>query len=218
MADQAGSTRSDCASGPSSLCASSGDTTAECLLPYRPARSASHARAQRRCAVCRLGSPPPRLAPPAPERAPAIPARRAAAFPAGWRFAPGTRGDVRRAQHDRQQRAAGERRGRRDHRRAATRWTRRWRSASRWPSRYPAAGNIGGGGFMVDPHGRRPRRGDRLSRGRAARRARATCTSTRTASSPNESVVGHRASGVPGAVAGMAEALREVRHDVAGAR
>ena len=71
---------------------------------------------------------------------------------------------------------------------------------------YPQAGNIGGGGFMVI----------RMADGRAAAldyREVAPLAATRDmyvgpdGKLTNESVVGHRASGVPGAVAGMAAAL-----------
>ena len=72
---------------------------------------------------------------------------------------------------------------------------------------YPAAGNIGGGGFMVI----------RLANGEVAAidyREIAPLASTRdmyldsSGEKTNKSLVGHLASGVPGAVAGMAEAQR----------
>lgn len=72
---------------------------------------------------------------------------------------------------------------------------------------YPAAGNIGGGGFMVI----------RLANGETAAidyREIAPLASTRdmyldsTGQKTNKSLVGHLASGTPGAVAGMAEAQR----------
>jgi len=72
---------------------------------------------------------------------------------------------------------------------------------------YPAAGNIGGGGFMVI----------RLANGEVAAidyREIAPLASTRdmyldaSRKKTNKSLVGHLASGVPGAVAGMAEAQR----------
>ncbi|MEO6445302.1 MAG: gamma-glutamyltransferase [Gemmatimonadaceae bacterium] len=71
---------------------------------------------------------------------------------------------------------------------------------------YPVAGNIGGGGFMVI----------RMADGRAASidyREVAPLAASRNmyldaqGNPTNESIVGYRASGVPGAVAGMAEAL-----------
>ncbi len=71
---------------------------------------------------------------------------------------------------------------------------------------YPVAGNIGGGGFMVI----------RMADGRAATidyREVAPLAASRNmyldaAGNPtNESIIGYKASGVPGAVAGMAEAL-----------
>ncbi|MBC7897571.1 MAG: gamma-glutamyltransferase [Cytophagaceae bacterium] len=71
---------------------------------------------------------------------------------------------------------------------------------------YPVAGNVGGGGFMVI----------RMADGRAAAidyREMAPLASSRDmyldaqGNPTNESIVGYRASGVPGAVAGMAEAL-----------
>ena len=57
-----------------------------------------------------------------------------------------------------------------------------------------------------------PRRST-IARSRRSPR-RATCTSTN-GKLTDKSMIGHLASGVPGAVAGLAEALREVRHDVA---
>ena len=71
---------------------------------------------------------------------------------------------------------------------------------------YPVAGNIGGGGFMVI----------RMADGRAATldyREMAPQAAFRdmyldqSGNPTNESIVGYRASGVPGSVAGMAEAL-----------
>jgi len=73
---------------------------------------------------------------------------------------------------------------------------------------YPVAGNLGGGGFMVI----------RMADGRTASidyREVAPLAASRnmyldaSGNPTNESVVGYKASGVPGAVAGMAEALRE---------
>lgn len=71
---------------------------------------------------------------------------------------------------------------------------------------YPVAGNVGGGGFMVI----------RMADGRTAAidyREMAPLAASRDmyldaqGNPTNESIVGYRASGVPGAVAGMAEAL-----------
>ena len=71
---------------------------------------------------------------------------------------------------------------------------------------YPVAGNIGGGGFMVI----------RMADGRSATidyREVAPLAASRnmyldaSGNPTNESIIGYRASGVPGAVAGMAEAL-----------
>ena len=71
---------------------------------------------------------------------------------------------------------------------------------------YPVAGNIGGGGFMVI----------RMADGRSATidyREVAPLAASRNmyldaqGNPTNESIIGYRASGVPGAVAGMAEAL-----------
>ncbi|MBK6458562.1 MAG: gamma-glutamyltransferase [Gemmatimonadetes bacterium] len=73
---------------------------------------------------------------------------------------------------------------------------------------YPVAGNIGGGGFMVI----------RMADGRAASidyREVAPLAASRNmyldakGNPTNESIVGYKASGVPGAVAGMAEALKK---------
>ena len=82
---------------------------------------------------------------------------------------------------------------------------------------FPVAGNLGGGGYMVI----------RMADGRAAAvdyREIAPLAATRDmyidpdGKLTNESVVGYRASGVPGAVAGMTRGAREVRHEVARAR
>lgn len=71
---------------------------------------------------------------------------------------------------------------------------------------YPYAGNLGGGGYMVI----------RMADGRTAaldyrevapRAARRDMYLDKSGNPTNESVIGYRASGVPGAVAGMAEAL-----------
>ena len=69
---------------------------------------------------------------------------------------------------------------------------------------HPTAGNIGGGGFAVVRTG--PASSSRSTSARPRRRRRPRrCTSTRTATRRSESLVGHRASGVPGSVAGLFE-------------
>src|SRR5215208_5981393 len=139
---------------------------------------------------------------------PAVPERRAAAFPAGWRFAAGQApsASAEHAMISSNSRLASE---------AGIEVLRRGGNAVDAAAAvgfalavtYPAAGNIGGGGFMVI----------RLANGSTAAidyREMAPAASTRNmyldslGNPTSRSREGHLASGVPGAVAGMAEAVR----------
>ena len=147
-----------------------------------------------------------RVAPPAPERAPAIPERRAAAYPAGWRFATGAPAAFAEramiASNAPLASAAGVEILRRGGNAVDAAVAVGFALVPTWP----AAGNIGGGGYMVI----------RMADGRTAAldyREVAPLAATRdmyvdaNGDVTEESVVGHRSVGVPGAVAGMAEAL-----------
>src|SRR5687768_10718992 len=150
--------------------------------------------------------PPSTEAPPLP--APAIRARRVVTFPEGWRFEAGGRATfAEKAMVASNSRLASE---------AGVEILRRGGNAvdaavavgfALVPT-YPAAGNIGGGGYMVI----------RLADGRTAAldyREVAPLAATRdmyidaSGKLTDGSTVGHRASGVPGAVAGMAAALEK---------
>jgi gamma-glutamyltranspeptidase / glutathione hydrolase len=136
----------------------------------------------------------------------AVPARQAATFPAGWRFAPGTPAAFGKefmiASNERRASDAGNEIIRAGGNAVDAAVAVGFALAVT----YPVAGNIGGGGFMVI----------RLADGRNAAidyREVAPLAAHRNmyldaAGNPtNESIVGYRASGVPGAVAGMAAAL-----------
>jgi gamma-glutamyltranspeptidase/glutathione hydrolase len=147
---------------------------------------------------------------PAPS-APAVPGvlaeRRAPAFPGEWRFRPGERATTApRAMIASNSRAASE---------AGVEILRAGGNAVDAAAAvgfalavtYPTAGNIGGGGFMVI----------RLADGRAAAidyRETAPAAATRNmfldslGQPTDRSRIGHQAVGVPGAVAGMAEAVK----------
>lgn len=140
--------------------------------------------------------------------APAVPERRAAAFPAGWRFAAGQApsASAEHAMVSSNSALASE---------AGVEVLRRGGNAVDAAAAvgfalavtYPVAGNVGGGGFMVI----------RLADGRAAAidyREMAPAASRRnmfmdSLGNPTaRSREGHLASGVPGSVAGMAEAVQ----------
>ena len=138
----------------------------------------------------------------------AIPPRLAYTFPAGWRFAPGQPATF--GEHS--MIASNERR-------ASEAGNEIIRSGGNAVDAavavgfalavaYPVAGNVGGGGFMVI----------RMADGRAAAidyREVAPLASSRDmyleaqGNPTTESIIGYRASGVPGAVAGMAAALEK---------
>jgi gamma-glutamyltranspeptidase/glutathione hydrolase len=154
---------------------------------------------------------PPAAAPGAPAAAPAdagggLPPRRAPAFPPGWRFAPGAAAvQAPNAMIASNSRPASEA-GVEVLRRGGNAVDAAVATGFALAVTYPRAGNIGGGGFMVV----------RLADGREAAidyRETAPLAATRTMyldaqGEPTErSQVGHLAVGVPGAVAGMAEAL-----------
>ena len=144
------------------------------------------------------------VAPPADVAA--LPARRTPAFPPGWRFATGapavTAANAMIASNSRLASEAGVEMLRRGGNAVDAAVATGFALAVT----YPVAGNIGGGGFMVI----------RLADGRAAAidyRETAPLAATRTmyldaqGEPTDKSQVGHLAVGVPGAVAGMAEAL-----------
>ncbi|MBK8249867.1 MAG: gamma-glutamyltransferase [Gemmatimonadetes bacterium] len=135
-----------------------------------------------------------------------VPPRQAATFPAGWRFAAGSPAAFGKefmiASNERRASDAGNEIIRAGGNAVDAAVAVGFALAVT----YPVAGNIGGGGFMVI----------RMADGRNAAidyREVAPLAAHRNmyldaAGNPtNESIVGYRASGVPGAVAGMAEAL-----------
>lgn len=149
-----------------------------------------------------------RVAPPAPNGEPAIPERRAAAYPAGWRFAPGTPATFAEramiASNAPLASAAGVEILKRGGNAVDAAVAVGFALVPTWP----AAGNIGGGGYMVI----------RMADGRTAAldyREVAPLAATRdmyvdaSGNVTEESVVGHRSVGVPGAVAGLAAALEK---------
>ncbi|MGQ0650537.1 MAG: gamma-glutamyltransferase [Gemmatimonadaceae bacterium] len=143
---------------------------------------------------------------PSPTRATELPPRRAQVFPAGWRFQAG-----QPAAFGEQFMVAS------NERRASDAGSEIIRAGGNAVDAavavgfalavtFPVAGNLGGGGFMVI----------RMADGRAAAidyREVAPLAAHRNmyldaqGNPTNESIIGYRASGVPGAVAGMAEAL-----------
>ncbi len=135
-----------------------------------------------------------------------VPAREAVSFPAGWRFPSGQEAAFGRefmiASNERRASDAGNEIIRAGGNAVDAAVAVGFALAVT----YPVAGNIGGGGFMVI----------RMADGRAAAidyREVAPLAAHRdmyldaSGNPTNESIVGYRASGVPGAVAGMAEAL-----------
>lgn len=138
----------------------------------------------------------------------AIPERRAASFPAGWRFPAGEAPDAAtaRAMVVSNSTIASEA-GSEIMRRGGNAVDAAVATGFALAVTYPVAGNIGGGGYMVI----------RMADGRVAAldyREVAPLAATRdmyldgSGRLTDRSVVGHLAVGVPGAVAGMAEALR----------
>ena len=139
---------------------------------------------------------------------PAIPARHAADFPAGWRFAAGAAPDAATAHAMVVSNSAiASEAGSEIMRRGGNAVDAAVATGFALAVTYPIAGNIGGGGYMVI----------RMADGRVAAldyREVAPLAATRdmyldaNGTLTDRSVVGHLAAGVPGAVAGMAEALR----------
>ena len=151
-------------------------------------------------------TPPASLPLPDTERGPAIPPRVAASFPEGWRFPAGGEGVVARnamvVSNDSLASAAGveilQQGGNAVDAAVAVGYA--------LAVTHPEAGNLGGGGYMVI----------RMADGRAAAidyRETAPGKATRDmyvgkdGKLTDKSLVGHLASGVPGAVMGMSEAL-----------
>ncbi|MCC6318791.1 MAG: gamma-glutamyltransferase [Gemmatimonadaceae bacterium] len=150
--------------------------------------------------ACSRGTPSSSL------RATDIPPRRAMAFPEGWRFAAGQPA----AFGERFMIASNERRasdaGNEIIQAGGNAVDAAVAVGFALAVTYPVAGNVGGGGFMVI----------RMADGRSAAidyREVAPQAASRDmyldaqGNPTNESIIGYRASGVPGAVAGMAEAL-----------
>src|SRR5690348_14329125 len=144
----------------------------------------------------------------APAAAPAIPPRRPATFPAGWRFESGRTGTVApHAMISSNSELASEA-GVEILKRGGNAVDAAVATGFALAVTYPAAGNIGGGGFMVI----------HMADGRTATldyREVAPLAATRNmyldanGKLTDKSLVGPLASGVPGSVAGMAEALRK---------
>jgi gamma-glutamyltranspeptidase/glutathione hydrolase len=140
--------------------------------------------------------------------APAIPPRRAAAFPPGWRFDAGRTGTVATHAMIASNSALASAAGVEILKQGGNAVDAAVATGFALAVTFPAAGNIGGGGFMVI----------RMADGRTAAldyREVAPLAATRNmyvdaqGKLTDKSLVGGLASGVPGSVAGMAEALRK---------
>ncbi|MHB1222960.1 MAG: gamma-glutamyltransferase, partial [Gemmatimonadaceae bacterium] len=157
-------------------------------------------------AGCRPGTPTTGAAPSA---APAIPARQAPTFPDGWRFPAGQlTPDVAPSAMITSDNGIASAAGVEILRAGGNAVDAAVATGFALAVTYPEAGNLGGGGYMVI----------RMADGRTATldyREVAPLAATRdmyldaSGKVTESSVVGHLASGVPGAVAGMAEALRK---------
>jgi gamma-glutamyltranspeptidase / glutathione hydrolase len=155
--------------------------------------------------ACRPATPPTTIADAGP--APAIPARMAPQFPQGWRFEAGQRATFAPRAMVTSNSELASAAGVEVMRQGGNAVDAAVATGFALAVTYPAAGNVGGGGFMVI----------RLANGETAAidyREIAPLASTRdmyldsTGAKTNKSLVGHLASGTPGAVAGMAEAQR----------
>lgn len=145
----------------------------------------------------------------APSEAPAIPAREAASFPDGWRFPAGQlQAAVAPSAMITSDNGIASEAGLEILRRGGNAVDAAVATGFALAVTYPEAGNLGGGGYMVI----------RMADGRAAAldyREIAPMAATRdmyldaSGKLTDRSVVGHLASGVPGAVAGMAAALEK---------
>ena len=138
---------------------------------------------------------------------PAIPARVAPQFPTGWRFAAGEESAFAPNAMVSSNSALASEAGLEVLRQGGNAVDAAVATGFALAVTYPAAGNIGGGGFMVI----------RLANGEVAAidyREIAPLAATRdmyldpSGRKTDKSLVGHLASGVPGAVAGMTEAQR----------
>jgi gamma-glutamyltranspeptidase/glutathione hydrolase len=140
------------------------------------------------------------------EEAPAVPSRRAVSFPEGWRFKAGEKAAFSGRFMIASNQVLASNAGSEIVNAGGNAVDAAVAVGFALAVAYPVAGNIGGGGFMVI----------RMADGRAAAidyREVAPLAASRNmyldaAGNPtNESIIGYKASGVPGAVAGMAEAL-----------
>ena len=140
--------------------------------------------------------------------APAIPARRPAVFPSSWRFETGRKGTIAPHAMIASNSALASQAGVEILKAGGNAVDAAVATGFALAVTYPAAGNIGGGGFMVI----------HMADGRTAAldyREIAPLAATRNmyldanGKLTNKSLVGPLASGVPGSVAGMAEALKK---------
>ena len=155
--------------------------------------------------ACRPATPVPTIADAG--AAPSIPARVAPTFPEGWRFQAGAQATFAQRAMVTSNSELASAAGVEVMRQGGNAVDAAVATGFALAVTYPAAGNVGGGGFMVI----------RLADGETAAidyRETAPLASTRdmyldaSGRKTDKSLVGHLASGVPGAVAGMAEAQR----------
>ena len=171
------------------------------VKPLRPLRSLLLVLALASCRA-QPGSPP--IA--ASGSGPAIPPRQAVAFPEGWRFKAGEKAAFGQRFMIASNEVLASDAGNEIIRAGGNAVDAAVAVGFALAVTYPVAGNIGGGGFMVI----------RMADGRSASidyREVAPLAASRnmyldaSGNPTDESIIGYKASGVPGAVAGMAEAL-----------